>query len=144
LCHCVIDMTEYVYVTVLKKKSIIVRNNVKNNMIKSFIRVLNTYIKERQTSIVHAYSTQCPFTIPQYDKGDIDKFSKAGADTIPCLSTTCEWLEYQSMLNASTTHMWLLPAVTCDGVCHLCLLERRHMLDLSKIRRIGDDTIVIL
>lgn len=132
-----------VYYTKLLRKTIIVRNNIKNSMIKSFLNELDTIIDDRQQSVTNAYCTPPLFTIPQYDKGNIDKFSKVTNDIAPCLSIHCEWIEYQSIVTP-LKQFWHLPAVTDDCLCVLCDMARNETLDVSKIRVVNDNKIVLV
>lgn len=128
--------------TIFNKRSIIVRNNVKNSMIKNFLKVLDVAIAECESSVTTAYSSPSEFAIPHYDKSGIDPCSKVSDGDLPCLNTDCEWLAYQSLVY--TTPMWQLPAVSNDGLCFLCLKERGRSLDWSKIRKINEHKIVLM
>lgn len=123
-----------VYYTVFNKKTIIVRNNVKNSMIKNFIHKLNMLISEKETD-VHVNQCECDkFFVPQCDKSNIDMYSKVDQSlAFPCLSSECEWVSYQLLFHPKND-VWQLPGITADGVCVLCKLEREGKLDISKIK----------
>lgn len=122
---------EYVYYTILNKRSIIVRNNVKNSMIKNFLHKLDEEIKEKDDSTDTAYCPISGFNIPHYDKSKINPLEKA-RENIPCLNRNCEWIEYQTIFYPKMD-LWSLPAITFDGLCIICDMERNKTLDITKI-----------
>lgn len=136
-------MSDDVHYTTLLRKNIIVRNNIKNAMIKNFLKDLENTINERGMSVTQAYCSFSNFTIPQYDKSNVNQFAKVTDGIMPCLAINCEWLEYQSIVYPNND-MWQLPAITDDGVCVLCKMEREKTLDLSRIRVANNNRIVIV
>lgn len=133
-----------VHQTQLLRKTIIVRNNIKNAMIKNFLNDLENAIADKGHSVTAAHCLPSQFTIPQYNKEHVNKFSRTDRKTdIPCLSTKCEWIEYQSIVYPNND-MWQLPAITNDGLCILCDMERNRLLDLSKIRIANNNRVVLL
>lgn len=133
-----------VHYTTLLRKTIIVRNNIKNAMIKNFLNELETTIAEKEHSVGAAFCTHSQFTLPQYDKSYVNPYKRVDRDKeMPCLAIHCEWLEYQSIVYPNN-EMWQLPAITDDGLCILCKMEREMTLDLSKIRIANNNRVVLL
>ena len=122
-----------VYYTVFTNKSMSVRNNVKNSMIKNFMHSLNESIDDRATSITHIHSAVYVFTIPQYDKSDVDPLTVYNKNkSIPCLNLNCRWIEYLSTFYP-TMDLWQLPSYTDLGMCVICDMQRKRTLDISRI-----------
>ena len=139
------DDEKMVYITIFRKKQIVVKNNVKNRMIKSLICFLNEAISESSNSVLPAEGVHSQIALPQYDKSEIDPFTKATDTQMPCLEIDCEWIEYQDIVvNKSNKPMWRLPAVTPDGKCVLCDKNDKKELDISKIRMSASDKIVLI
>ena len=134
-----------VYITEFKKRKIVVKNNVKNKMIQNLICFLTEAIAENQSSVVPAQGIHSQLTLPQYDKSEIDPFTRTSPNDMPCLVINCEWMEYQDIVsNNPQRPMWRLPAVTPDGKCVLCKMNDEKTLDISKIRMSAADKIVLL
>lgn len=122
-----------IYRTEFKRKTISVRNNVKNSMIKNFLHSLDAAIDDRTTSISHIHNVVSGFVIPQYDKSTIDPLSVCKQPTdMPCLNFDCEWIKYQTIFYPSMD-LWQLPAVTDDGKCKICEMWDKRELDISEI-----------
>lgn len=122
-----------VHYTIFTNKSISVRNNVKNSMIKNFLHALNEAIDDRTTSITHIHSVVSGFTIPQYDKGGVDKMAAYDpSKSMPCLNLHCRWLEYLEAFYPDTD-LWQLPSHTDVGLCVICDMKNKHQLDISKL-----------
>jgi hypothetical protein len=122
-----------IHYTQFKRKTISVRNNVKNSMIKNFIHSLDGAIADRTTSISRIHSVMSGFVIPQYDKSNIDPLSVCNQPTdMPCLNYECQWVNYQTIFHPGRD-IWQLPAVTDDGKCQICDLWDKRQLDISEI-----------
>lgn len=120
------------YQTQFNKKSISVRNNVKNSMISNFLHSLDEAIEGRPSSITSIHSFVSGFTIPP-SSTSIDKWCVVDqGSAMPCLNLKCEWIKYQTIFHPSKD-LWQLPACTDDGVCVLCDMWRRRVLDISQI-----------
>jgi hypothetical protein len=136
---------KYVYVTVFRKKKTVVKNNVKNRMIQNLISSLLEVINANSNSVLPAEGIHSQITLPQYDKGGVDPFTKVSENEMPCLEIDCEWMEYQDIVvNKPSRTMWRLPAVTPDGKCILCDKNDKKELDVSKIRISAPTKIVLL
>jgi hypothetical protein len=125
--------TMSVYYTEFKKKTVSVRNNVKNSMIKNFIHSLGEAIDDRTTSVSHIHSVVSGFVIPQYDKNGVDPLSICDQiKSMPCLNMECEWINYQTIFYPDRD-LWQLPAYTDAGMCILCSMWIKRELDISQI-----------
>lgn len=137
--------TRMIHVTEFQKKKIVVKNNVKNKMIQNLTRFLNDQINECNESITMSGGVHSHLIIPQYDKSNINMFKRHDGNTIPCLVINCEWVQYQDIVNNDTSKpIWRLPAMTNDGKCILCKLNDEKNLDISKIRMVSSNEIILL
>lgn len=133
-----------VHYTIFTNKTISVRNNVKNSMIKNFLHSLDTAISDRSTSITHIHSVVSGFTIPQYDKAVVNPLSAYDpSKSMPCLNVECRWLDYLSTFYPDM-ELWQLPSYTDLGYCKICDMKAKRQLDISKLVVSKDRSLLVL
>jgi hypothetical protein len=112
-------------------------------MIKNFLHSLEEAINDRATSIVHIRNIVSGFTIPQYNKKDIDPLAAYKPSiSMPCLNTDCRWLDYLETFYPDTD-LWQLPAHTDMGLCVICDMKNKRQLDISKLAVSKNRTVII-
>lgn len=110
------------------------KNNIKQAMIRDFVRVLRQSIASRSDSIYNVECTSCVMIPKKTVVTDPLVYSQYAT---PCLNIKCRWIHHLNVFYKKVD-LFRLPAVTDNGLCIICSDSdlKSHQIGLTSSKRV--------